>query len=499
MTASSRTPRASSASATALAIAAALTSPVTMAGEFYPISTAAVPNSYIVLLTGKTRASVALPALSNARGYQVEQIWEDAINGGLVSGLDEAGARELALQPGVLSVQANGIGETASVQPMAPQQLDRIDQQSALLNGTYTYNFDGTSVHIYILDQPLRASHHEFSGRATIDFTTQPLTPQCPSPDSAGPHGTHVASVAGGVTYGAAKNARIHGITVTGCDDHNFSDATLLAGLNWVAGHLSRPAVLNMSLAVGPSPALDAAVQNLISMGVFITASAGNGGVDACGFGLASIPEVYTVGGIVVGTSDAFQTSYNFGPCVDTFAVASAIGAQYTNDTDHVTMSGTSQAAPMAAGAAALILQQFPYLTPAQVTAQLNARASTAPIAFLPPSTVNRVVNTLPLPSVPQIPPRLTVKDLDCTSPQLVSWDTQQVPERFELERSTSGNFATATQVFNGSQWSFQPDTDFMTYWYFRLRACNGNLCSGYRVGNAPLTPGIPLCTNPTT
>ena len=46
------------------------------------------------------------------------------------------------------------------------------------------------------------------------------------------------------------------------------------------------------------------------------------------------------------------------------------------SDRDRVSMSGTSMACPMTAGAVALLLQRFPSYTPAQIKEQLIAEAT---------------------------------------------------------------------------------------------------------------------------
>ena len=48
----------------------------------------------------------------------------------------------------------------------------------------------------------------------------------------------------------------------------------------------------------------------------------------------------------------------------------------FRSDRDRVSMSGTSMACPMAAGAVALLLQRFPSYTPAQIKEQLLAEAT---------------------------------------------------------------------------------------------------------------------------
>lgn len=99
------------------------------------------------------------------------------------------------------------------------------------------------------------------------------------------------------------------------------------------------------------------AVKRAWAAGVFVSVSAGNENTDACGQSPANAPEVVTVAATT--STDARASYSNYGPCVDVFAPgtdvnAAALAGGYTP------MSGTSFAAPLVAGVAALWLQRYP-------------------------------------------------------------------------------------------------------------------------------------------
>ena len=96
-----------------------------------------------------------------------------------------------------------------------PWGLDRIDQRPAALDGRFVPGADGAGVHAYVIDTGVRRTHREFEGRADWigDFTTgtgdRPAVDNAddcdppPSPDRG--HGTHVASILAGRTFGVAR------------------------------------------------------------------------------------------------------------------------------------------------------------------------------------------------------------------------------------------------------------------------------------------------------
>lgn len=251
--------------------------------------------------------------------------------------------------------------------------LDRIDQLKLPLNDTFRSNLDGSGVQVYIVDTGIDP-HDDFGNR---------LAPQGYSviQDGLGTrdcngHGTHVAGTAGGTTSGVAPGVMLVPVRVLNCNGSG-SLSGVIQGLDWILANGKRPAVVNMSLGSGASPAVDEAVARLANAGFTMVVSAGNSNTDACSASPARAPSALTVAS--TSSSDARSGFSNFGRCVDLFAPGSLIrSASHTDPHGWTVKSGTSMSAPHVAGAAALLLEQRPKLTAAQVSSQLLYQASTA-------------------------------------------------------------------------------------------------------------------------
>ena len=338
-----------------------------------------IPGHYIVVADWSADAA----RLAADYGLAPRHVYVHLLNG-FAAAIPDLTLARLSADPRVVrvSVQRQVTKVAATTEPAASWGLDRIDQRDRPVDGLYTYDRTGAGVSAYIIDTGVRYTHVEFGGRAVFGFDAFAADPADAllydgSGDCDG-HGTHVAGTVGGRTYGVAKQVRIVGVRVLNCAGYG-SDADVIAGMDWVAGNATLPAVANMSLGdviptktMGTSGEIDGAVRALVASGVSLAVAAGNGwgngtvGADACMFPIANVAEAITVG--ATGTADGYTQWTNFGACVDVFAPGSAIISS-TADSDVATgsKSGTSMATPHVAGVAALVLAQAPGATPAQV------------------------------------------------------------------------------------------------------------------------------------
>ena len=207
-------------------------------------------------------------------------------------------------------------------------------------------------------------------------------------PQACNHHGTHVSGttlakthntsgVAGTLWNQSSNNGVNHvSVRVLGCDGSGtFSD--VLDGIYYAAGitnshGLSSPEpadVINMSLGGSGacSPTLENAIGQAVTAGSAVIVAAGNAGNDNPQQP-ASCPSVtLTVGATDINNQLASFSSFGFS---DLSAPGVNILSTFRNP-DYASLNGTSMATPHVSGAAAVLLQKNPSLSPAQIKALL--------------------------------------------------------------------------------------------------------------------------------
>jgi subtilisin family serine protease len=367
----------------------------------------AIAGQYIVVLRNNLDASSIANELTQTHGGQIKYVYEHALKGFALQA-SEAQAIALSRDARVEYVEEAGeIVVTGVQQPITTVGttfwgLDRIDQIDLPLNSTYNYNRVGSGVHVYVVDTGIRLTQQEFGTRATAvyDFARSSTDPNFGF-DSFN-HGTFVAGVIGGKTFGVAKNALLHSVRVLASGTGNSTD--LINGLNFIAANHIKPAVANISLATSScfTTSVDTAVQNLINSGVTVVVGAGDAGVDA---GCTS--PAHLAGAITVGSStstDSRTTGSNFGSILDLFAPGAGNGqfiptASNASDQGLDGFSLTSAAAPHVTGVVAQYLEQFsvnspndPATSPANVSAAIVNNASLNKLTSIGSGSPNRLL-----------------------------------------------------------------------------------------------------------
>jgi subtilisin family serine protease len=353
-------------------------------------ATNAIPGSYIVVMKAGAPAAATAGAIAEAeraadaaaaaapsaqgadapgRSVSVQHRYDAALNG-FAAQMPAAAVEALRHNPNVEYIEADQTVTIDATQTGATWGLDRIDQTSRPLNGSYIYDYTGAAVTAYIIDTGIYTSHSDFGGRASVgaDFVGDGRN----GIDCNG-HGTHVAGTVGGAKYGVAKGVTLKAVRVLNCSGSG-SNSGVIAGVNWVTSHHSGPSVANMSLGGGASSALDTAVANSIASGVTYAIAAGNSNANACSYSPARVAAAITVGATT--STDARASYSNYGTCLDLFAPGSSITSDwYGSSTATNTISGTSMATPHVTGAAALYLQHH---TTASASTVRNALVNAA-------------------------------------------------------------------------------------------------------------------------
>jgi subtilisin family serine protease len=348
-------------------------------------SATAIPGSYIVVMKPG-----AAPRAAAARHHAtVDHVYSASING-FAARMPERAARQLAADRQVKYVAQNQRIQALDTQTDPPSWgLDRVDQRHLPFDQTYLYESTASSVNAYVIDTGIRVTHQDFGGRARHGRDT--IDNDDDATDCHG-HGTHVAGTVGGRKYGLAKGVTLWAVRVLNCRGSGTT-ASVVAGIDWVTANAVRPAVANMSLGGGVDQVLDDAVQRSISSGITYAVAASNDNDDACDYSPARAPEAITVGATYLDDSRANFS--NYGTCVDMFAPGVAITSAWNgDDTDEISLSGTSMASPHVAGAAALYLAKNPGATPRQVRDGLVAAATPGKVTNPGPGSPNVLLYT---------------------------------------------------------------------------------------------------------
>ncbi|WP_165873488.1 Calx-beta domain-containing protein [Parasulfuritortus cantonensis] len=198
-------------------------------------------------------------------------------------------------------------------------------------------------------------------------------------------HGTNVA----GIVLGVAPVANILALDVFRTDGYAY-DSDILSAINWCVTNKAtyHIAAINMSLGSGryyspvsPSDAWGTAIQSAVDAGIVVVAAAGNDGYTNSLGMPAAYANVVSVGAVY----DSALGAMHWGICSDATTAADKVtcwsdSAPFLTmlapgsiiDAADVSMSGTSQATPHVAGAAAVLRSVFPADSADQLAVRLQ-------------------------------------------------------------------------------------------------------------------------------
>ena len=308
--------------------------------------------------------------------------------------------------------------------------LVRQQTTTSLLGVTTSYTLDGSGIGVAVLDSGIDNAHKSFLGtnnNSRIVFSKD-FTGENRVDDPYG-HGTHVAGIVAGNARissgkytGIAANANIINLRVLNSTGTG-SVASLLSALDWTFTNRNTYNIKVVNLSLGTiahdsykNDPICRAVRKLVDAGVVVLAAAGNNGKDSSGrklYGRIHSPGIEP-SAITVGATNSFGTNDRADDVMATYssrgpsrgAWIDAAGVKHYDNlvkpdlvapgnkivsaesnncllvqqqpSLHVSlnngmnrkemyMNGTSMATPVAAGAAVLLLQANPKLTPNMV------------------------------------------------------------------------------------------------------------------------------------
>jgi subtilisin family serine protease len=306
-----------------------------------------IPGRYIVVLKdGGPFVRERAGAVFHRRPGSVTFEYTTLLRG-FAAELTNPEVEQLRRDPDIAYIEQDQTVSLSVIQNGATWGIDRIDRRTRPLSGTYAYTTVASGVHVYIIDTGIMPAHSQFNGRAANVYDALGGN----GADCNG-HGTHVAGIIGGSTYGIAKGVRLRGVRVMNCGGAG-TWSSVIAGMEWVRKNRIDPAVANISLAGNYSAAANRAADNLAYSGVFVAVASGNSNQNACLYSPASASAVTTVNSST--STDSRSSFSNHGSCTHLYAPGSAITSAWIGgSTATRTISGTSMAAPHVTAVAAL-------------------------------------------------------------------------------------------------------------------------------------------------
>lgn len=319
-----------------------------------PASAQKIENSYICVFKKDAVAKGAVDRkageLARGNGGQVSRTYKNTIRGFSANISAQGAARMAANNPNIAFCEQDqvvtttqkgkpgGGGGTAPAQTL-PWGIERV--------GGGTQAASGRAI---VIDSGVDLDHPDLyvSSALSANFSSDS------SLDDFSGHGTHVAGTIAAVNntigvVGVAPGTLVVSVKVLNRRGSGTTSG-VIAGVDYAASIAGSGDVANMSLGGGFSQALNDAVIAAAATGLKFTLAAGNESTSATTKSPASAngPNIYTISSFARG--DSWSSFSNFGnPPVDYAEPGSSIYSTY-KDGGYATLSGTSMAAPHAAG-----------------------------------------------------------------------------------------------------------------------------------------------------
>lgn len=327
-----------------------------------------IPGQYNVVLNDDAVQAKSESAVRNVaaeligKAGSVGATYATALKGFSASGVSEAKAQALEQDPRVDFVEQDQITSLSPPETSRPPWEDGggggSDGQTTPYGitrvGGATSGVSGTA---WVLDTGVDLDHPDLNVDTDRSAVFVSNGPGAKSPDDGDGHGTHVAGTIAAIdnsrdVVGVAEGATVVAVKVLD-DNGRGSYSEIIDGVDYVAANGSSGDVANMSLGGGTSDALDTAVENAASNGIYFSIAAGNDSDDANNYSPArtEATNVFTVSAF--DDTDTFASFSNYSGPTDPPVEYGAPGVDVLSlyaDGGTNTLSGTSMAAPHVAG-----------------------------------------------------------------------------------------------------------------------------------------------------
>jgi subtilisin family serine protease len=293
------------------------------------------------------------------------------------SDLPRSSQRELALLRGYHAAVSSFLDQnTENSQSVLDATVDWV----VGITGAATSKFTGSGVKIGFADTGLDLGHPDFQGRVVAAASA---VPNANAQDFVG-HGTHCTGVACGPMnpasvprYGISPNSQIVVVKVM-TDASVGAQGWVVSGCEWAVANGCRIICLAIQEPVSPGQGFDVTYEQLgrfcLTSNTLLIAAAGNDSDRGLGSirpvsAPANCPSIMAVGAAGFANGNVFIANFSnaggvngAGSDVDLVAPGVSVPSALPMPTAYGVISGTSQAAAVVAGVAALGLQMHPEL-----------------------------------------------------------------------------------------------------------------------------------------
>lgn len=253
--------------------------------------------------------------------------------------------------------------------------ITETNAEEAWENATENY-----AVVVAVIDTGVDYTHEDLENRVLWELGYDFVNDDSDAMDDNG-HGTHVSGIIAaeannglGIS-GIAGELDVSILPIKALDADGVGETEDIVSAIYYAVEMDVD-IINLSLGANTvTPDIRKAIETAVAADIFIVVAAGNDSSMCSSTSLAALDGVFTVAASEEDGTLAYFS--NYGSYIDGYAPGTEILSTYLNN-EYAYQDGTSMAAPMVSGAAAILLSQNPDLTVDELTALLSDSEDTS-------------------------------------------------------------------------------------------------------------------------